>query len=890
MISSIGMDLVRSICSAADRITYTLIGILYNLIEDLATHQLMEQSTIENISNKLYSFIAIFMLFKISFSLINYIINPEAITDKEKGGSKLIINILISFGLIIFTPIGFSLLYEAQTAILEEKLVSGLFLSDTVSENRLYISSLCEEYGYSPVTLSRNNKADTGAYISMITLRPFVQVDETALNVRGEETVEKFLDNGYCDAESVKELLQTSIVNFDDSNSKKLYIMDYGVIISTIVGIIVFLIFTVFCLDTAVRTIKLYFLQIIAPIPIISYIDPKSSKNGIFNKWLKEVGVTWLDLFLRLAAVYFAVFIISSLDVSLDIQVSYGGLLNLLILLGALLFAKKLPDILKKMFNIDLKGNFTLNPLKKLEKEALGGKQITGAATGLASGTLGMATSFRGNNFKERFENAGKAFTSGLKGGYKSPNSLKGLGAGMKPYREMRKKEKDAQKEADRKLRKYDEFNQKGRDLIKDILKTDEDGNYILDEKGNYQIDEEKRANLFKDNQEYLDSYNRVNKAKTNLKNAKNEYQEAKSNLERLNSNPNTTQEQLNAALKNVNAKRESVDKAQGALDGAKERHKIIQQKYTKDTEIESAVKEYLDRTPDRTLDSLGINTNNVKIQATSSQSQGGDTSSPAQSANENHYNNDSNHQKYSKIEDEIKRAEEEKRKKLQEYSKETDIAKRNDISSDISKYEEQISVLKNEREDLNNEHPEVAADYIEDVVLPGKNSEMEQLQKEVDALYNTFNNPDESIKNYGVDYASNIDYQKAKASYDLKQEEIKAKRSDIYSLEKRVRKFRKQAENNISNAEQTVEQLFETENDNFNNNDFVNNSNNSSEEQEKLNKQKRKEYLSSELDKYHKEESEIKKHYGVPAYSKTREYQAIEAKIKEIEDELYYL
>ena len=45
-----------------------------------------------------------------------------------------------------------------------------------------------------------------------------------------------------------------------------------------------------------------------------------------------------------------------------------------------------------------------------------------------------------------------------------------------------------------------------------------------------------------------------------------------------------------------------------------------------------------------------------------------------------------------------------------------------------------------------------------------------------------------------------------------------------------------------------------------------------------------------SELDKYRKEESEIKKHYGVLEYSKTREYKDIQAKIEEIEDELYHL
>lgn len=893
-------DGLRGFFATVDTGIYSLIGTLYDIIVNLAESTLIKETSVSNITGKLYSFIGIFMLFKISFSIINYIINPDSIADKEKGGAKLIINVVITFALIILCPFAFDLLRDAQSAILDEHLLTRIILDDTntYDTQELFISPLCDNSTKPHKRYSDTGEIieSTGEYIAMMTIRPFIQINSD-IDDSNSEKVNSFLTGGYCSAGNIKELLRDSIIKEHISRGEKYYYVDYNYFISTIIGLIIVLIFAGFCLDAALRTIKLTFLEIIAPIPIISYIDPGSAKKGLFSKWLKEVGTTWADLFLRLVAIYFAVFLISKIEFSKtgDMRVT------VLFILGALMFAKKLPDILKKMFNIDLSGNFTLNPLKKIEKEALGGKQITGAATGLASGALGMATSFRGNNIKERFANAGKGFKAGLTGGYKSPTSLKGLGAGMQPYREIRKKEKEEQREAEKKLQKFDKFNQKGRDLVKNILKTDENGNYILDEKGNYQIDEEKRSKLFENNKEYQDSFNRVNKAKSNLKDAKNEYQAAQSNLERLNSNPNATKEQLDAALKNVNAKREAVDKAQGALDGVKERHKIIQQKYTKDAEVESAVKEYLDRTSDRTLDSLGINTGNVNIQTSSSQV--GNPPSTSQSANSNNYNGNLNYQNYSKIEEDIKNAEENKRKKLQEYYKETDQEKRNRISSDISKYEEQISELKNEREDMNNDHPEVAADYIENVVIPNKNNNVKQIQKEMDALYNTFKNPDVSVQNYGEDYPTNPDYQKAKAEYALKQEYLKAETSNIYSLGQRVNEFRQKANNlnthqsaerqseNINNPQddQTVEQLFESANES-NNEHLENDTTNPNEEQEKLETQKRKEYLISELDKYRKEESEIKKHYGVLEYSKTREYKDIQAKIEEIEDELYHL
>ena len=82
MISSAGADLVRNIFSTIDKAVYSLIGTLYGIIEALAEHELILDNTISNISNKLYSFIGVFMLFKITFSLITYIINPDTIADK----------------------------------------------------------------------------------------------------------------------------------------------------------------------------------------------------------------------------------------------------------------------------------------------------------------------------------------------------------------------------------------------------------------------------------------------------------------------------------------------------------------------------------------------------------------------------------------------------------------------------------------------------------------------------------------------------------------------------------------------------------------------------------------------------------------------------------------
>ena len=78
------------------------------------------------------------------------------------------------------------------------------------------------------------------------------------------------------------------------------------------------------------------------------------------------------------------------------------------------MFAKQLPKILEGLgIKLDGDGKFFLNPFKKFENQALGGKQILGGAKGLAAGTMiGAAGMLSG---------AGKGrLLSGMAGGLKS--------------------------------------------------------------------------------------------------------------------------------------------------------------------------------------------------------------------------------------------------------------------------------------------------------------------------------------------------------------------------------------------------------------------------------------------------------------------------------------
>lgn len=58
------------------------------------------------------------------------------------------------------------------------------------------------------------------------------------------------------------------------------------------VGLFLCYILVLYVIDIGVRVAQLTYLQIIAPIPIISYLSPK--KDGMFQKWVKQCVVTFL--------------------------------------------------------------------------------------------------------------------------------------------------------------------------------------------------------------------------------------------------------------------------------------------------------------------------------------------------------------------------------------------------------------------------------------------------------------------------------------------------------------------------------------------------------------------------------------------------------------------
>lgn len=388
MEQSWGMDLIRGFFALLDRGVYALVSIVYEIILGLANTTIISSAAIEDLYTRIYTLLGIFMLFKVTFSFINYIINPEQFLDKTKGFQNIIKNVLLVLVMMIITPMAFSKLYEAQAAILDDKLIPNFIFGSGAEENE----NLSHSFQMSDVCEGKNGYAPSdGEMIALLAFRPFYQINPAASEQYKNNTF--FYDN-YCtqDTSTIDFYLSKNIYNATVSGAEDdVYTVDYRFFLSTIVGVVVVLMMISFCFDIAIRSFKLAFLQMIAPVPIMSYIDPATSKNGMFSKWLKQIGSTWASLFIRLIALFLAIYMVSLINFN-GIGGEHKFWVTLFIMLGALMFAKQIPKLLEELIPGLKMGGMSLNPFKRVANDAIGGKALLGAgAAALGFGAAGIA-------------------------------------------------------------------------------------------------------------------------------------------------------------------------------------------------------------------------------------------------------------------------------------------------------------------------------------------------------------------------------------------------------------------------------------------------------------------------------------------------------------------
>lgn len=415
-------DIIRRLFASLDAAIYGLVQILYQLFAYISNLTILDKTAIGDFKIRVYMILGIVMLFKIAFSLISLLMNPDDLMDSKKGVTGIIRRIIISLVLITFVPTIFATTRNIQKIIIDDNIFGQFFFGkleeDKANEamansgNMVAFHILSAFYYPSPKLEQVVKKyCVTGKKVMMIDIDSsnglFVGNSRTVSVLEKDQEdcgkkeftgeIEGFYyltHRSYNIQEYLREYVNEEVGSDGSASGSGYYAMEYSWLISTIAGVVVAWMFLGYCIDTGVRAVKLAALELIAPVPIFSYIDPKKGES-IFQNWVKTTISTYLSLFGRLVLIYFVIYICHLIHESGIQVIGENGDVSPLqddsilsrfatafIYIGLLLFAKEAPKLFSDMFGIKLEGSFGT----KLAKMGMAG---TAMATGLAAAKLG---------------------------------------------------------------------------------------------------------------------------------------------------------------------------------------------------------------------------------------------------------------------------------------------------------------------------------------------------------------------------------------------------------------------------------------------------------------------------------------------------------------------
>lgn len=331
-ITQVIFDAMRSLCLFLDIVIYDLIVLMYGIFEKLAVAEFLSNEAIQDIYRKVGLILGLYMVFRLTFSLIKMLIDPDLVADKEKGVYNIIKRIIISVFLMAVTPFIFNEAFEIQRIVVTSNIIGKVIMGVNDNNTSDFGSLLAENVFFS---------------FFKDEIDPQYDPDPGLMNLKDKVKVEGF--GVTLDAVNNTETIGGYTIEFDH-------------IVSVLVGAFLLWVIVIYCFAVGRRVIQLAFLQLIAPIPILSYVSDK--KETAFSNWVKQCMATYIDLFIRLAIIYFVMYVVSILAQNLSsstlpilsettgVETSDPLFTAIVIILicGLLLFAKSAPDMISELF------------------------------------------------------------------------------------------------------------------------------------------------------------------------------------------------------------------------------------------------------------------------------------------------------------------------------------------------------------------------------------------------------------------------------------------------------------------------------------------------------------------------------------------------------------
>lgn len=452
---------------------YSWICSLYKIFLAISKSRLLDNDVVRMLANRIGLLLGIVMFFIIIISMIQMLVDPDKLNDKEKGVGPILMRavlVVVMFGVSSFV---FDSLYYIQNVVIDSGVINNLLLP--------YSVQLDDDYGDDEVDKFGNSLA----YNLFIA---FYSVDE------------KLIESGDSDAMICNDIIEDALLhdvvdNNDFSagdeclrettsyNGTTVDVMKFDGILLLLTGIVVVYFLFTYCISVGMRMIQLTFLEIMSPMAFVSYLSPK--KDNMFSRWCKIYFATFIDVFIRIAIISFVTFLINvvfqefsdgaALWSANSPLAGFDGfakdILMVILVIALLSFAKKAPELIKDLFpstgasklgfGIGMSGFAGLGALFggaaslgiATVGRAAGLIGSTGKAVGLIKNTWDKNLSFKDNIAanKANFGNLGKKFATGLGGmagamvtgtfrGAAAGYSSKGVGAALKAGQQSQSK------------------------------------------------------------------------------------------------------------------------------------------------------------------------------------------------------------------------------------------------------------------------------------------------------------------------------------------------------------------------------------------------------------------------------------------------------------------
>lgn len=432
-----------------DHVSYSLAMVGYNIFYAVAQLDLFGGSPqgellYNEITKRFYMILSIIMVFVFAYQLIMLIIDPDG---KGKGASSQIVkSTVVSLVLLIFLPLIYRYMALFQIHVLENNTIGALILGTNASSadknpgKNIAVMILISFYHPEGTTystfFSENGKLYNDAYDRCLADCKISDTDDT----EHTKTCEKYVN----DLKKWENTGRISAITWGSGDLKN-YIgdtMSYSWILSTVAALAVAYVFFLYAVDIGARSVKLGVLQLISPIPVVLKIFPQTKKS--FDTWFDQMKKTYLELFIRVAIIFFALELVKLVPVFISIIFRANGpveadsftkcVATLILVWGILRFVQDVPTLFKDLFSLDgnlLKG-LELNPLKpqdriKNNKAVMWG---AGKATGAIAGAeAAYKRKTQGIDFNAKDANGKKPLGTARLGAIAS--SLKGAGAGL---------------------------------------------------------------------------------------------------------------------------------------------------------------------------------------------------------------------------------------------------------------------------------------------------------------------------------------------------------------------------------------------------------------------------------------------------------------------------